>query len=1454
MSLPPRLCALFAFLLSATFSGRSAPAAAAKPLRLRPPAVPLVTIDPYTSVWAFDEKLTEDWPRHWTGKTHGMSGLVRVDGKAYRWMGKADAVEEAAKQFHMSVGATTSSFSFEAGPVRLVVVFASPLLPDDLDVLSRPATYVTFAAFPTDGKPHDVQVYFDVMGEWAVHDVAQKVTWDRPKVDGLQAMRLGTVEQPVLKRKGDDVRIDWGHVLLAVPESEYAPTTAIGHAKAMRAGFAQTGKLPEKDDADMPRAANDRWPALATSMNLSAGGLAHVIVAYDDAHSVVYHEQRLRPWWRRGEGMTTEKMLAAAEADHAKVVARCDQFDKDMRAAAERAGGRDYADLCALSYRQAIAAHKLVASPEGKPFFFSKENFSNGSIGTVDITYPSAPLFLLYNPTLLKGMMEPIFEYTESGRWKKPFPAHDVGTYPIANGQTYGEDMPVEEAGNMMILTAAIAKVEGKPDYAKGHWKALSQWAAYLKEKGFDPENQLCTDDFAGHLAHNANLSIKAIVALGCYAQLAEALGEKDAASEYAKVAKELAGKWQAAAADGDHYSLTFDKKGTWSQKYNLVWDRLLGLNLFPPEVAEREIAYYLTKQNPYGLPLDSRKTYTKSDWIIWTASMAKKPEDFHALVAPVVKYANETTSRVPISDWHETTDGKMVGFQARSVVGGYWMKVLADKLAGPLTGQDGAWEGIAMANAKAAEQREAARRAKRQAAAPKAVEGWAAADGPLMSKFAKDVDPKNVLPEYPRPQMVRKDWQNLNGLWEYAIRPKAEGKPEKWDGKILVPFAAESALSGVMKDVGPDKKLWYRRTFATPAEWREKRLLLHFGAVDWESTVWVNGKEIGVHRGGFDPFSYDVTEALKPEGEQEVIVSVWDPTDAGPQPRGKQVRKPGGIMYTAVTGIWQTVWVEPVPKAAIRSFKVVPDLDAHVVRVTVDADGHAPDTRVIVTVRNPDSTPADESGGFGTVGKEIVLPIKSPRLWSPESPALYIIEVSLGEKPSIDSISGYFAMRKTSIGKDSDGVTRLMLNNKFVFQHGPLDQGWWPDGLYTAPTDAALKYDIEVTKRYGFNMARKHVKVEPARWYYWADKLGLLVWQDMPSGDKGIGASDPDMQRSKESAEIYERELDAMVNALHNHPSIVMWVPFNEGWGQYDTARIVELNRKLDPSRVVNNASGWTDRGVGDVHDWHVYPGPGSPKPEDKRAAVLSEFGGLGLPVEGHTWTPKGNWGYKSYTDSKSLTDAYVDLLRRMHPLIGNPGLSAAVYTQTTDVEVEVNGLLTYDRAVNKIDEARARAAAMKLYGPPPVFKTEPILADARTKPQDWRYTFDAPAEGWKTAAFDDAAWKQGRGGFGTKATPNTTVNTVWDKSDIWVRRGFELPEGKLKDPHLVLFHDEDVEVYLNGVLAFKTTGYTTNYETFPISPEAAAALKPGKNVIAIHCQQTGGGQYVDAGIVDVK
>ncbi|GAB3741087.1 glutaminase family protein [Spirosoma lituiforme] len=829
-------------LLSSLFSGQL-PAQ-----DLRPPAYPLITHDPYFSVWSTTDKLTDSPTRHWTGKPQSLEGIVRVDGQAYQFLGAVPTTYEAiaatgetqaypakytfkkpgagwekpdyaatdwtagtgpfgdtpeaktkwtnkgapnasttiyyrrefnydgnadpaklmlsinhdddvevylngtkildkpdylneyvylplsaagqkalrkgrnvlavhcvsprggsfidvgianpvkamdvttATQTGVTVSATQTNYTFSAGPVNLAVTFMSPLLLDELEVVARPVTYVTFEVRSQDRKSHSVQVFLSESGTLATNTIGQEVVLKAGQAPGLIYQTVGTEAQPVLAKKGDNVRIDWGYAYLAVPQ-ESGNQTGNGMAPGLKQAFLKTGQLPTDNKASVPgnkpRAAAD--VALATVLDfgdVSKPVDKHLMLAYDDLYSVQYFKQNLRPWWRRDEKTTMPALLQTAEKDYSRLKEKCDKFDNRLRADAKRAGGKEYADLCVLAYRQAIAAHKIVAGPKGETLFLSKENFSNGSIGTVDITYPSAPLFLLYNPTLLKGMMEPIFQYSESGQWKKPFAAHDVGTYPLANGQTYGEDMPVEESGNMLLLAGAISGAEANSDYAKQHWKTLTTWVEYLKKDGFDPSNQLCTDDFAGHIARNANLSVKAILGIAAYGQMAARLGDKATAESYLKTAREMATKWQQLALDKtpgqkEHYDLTFENQGdTWSQKYNLVWDKLLGLDVFPKEVTAVEIDYYLTKQKPYGLPLDSRKTYTKSDWIIWTATLAKSDRDFEAFVKPVWRYVNETPTRVPLSDWHETTNAKQVGFQARSVVGGYFIKMLEGKLS----------------------------------------------------------------------------------------------------------------------------------------------------------------------------------------------------------------------------------------------------------------------------------------------------------------------------------------------------------------------------------------------------------------------------------------------------------------------------------------------------------------------------------------------------------------------------------------------------------------------------------------------------------------------------------------------------------------------------------------------------------------------------------------------------
>ncbi|HMI02716.1 MAG TPA: DUF4965 domain-containing protein [Pedobacter sp.] len=580
----------------------------------------------------------------------------------------------AAQQKSVNVTATQTRYEFKAGGIDLSLTFTSPLLLDDLNLISRPVSYITYKVNSNDKKVHHVEVLFNASTNVAVNTPVQEVRAESNNFGPLSILKAGTTEQPVLQKKGDNLRIDWGYMYVATPMVNGATQYVVPLHNAV-ADFNSSAKIKR------PTSLTGTKLSLSTVLRFGKIGVnpkqQYVMLGYDDLESVQLFGQNLKAYWNSDGTKSFNSELVKANGDYAQLMARTNTFDAAMYKTALDAGGEKYAKLCVLAYRQAIAAHKLVKSPQGDLLFMSKENFSNGSIYTVDVTYPSAPLFLAYNPELVKGLLNGIFYYSESGKWKKPFAAHDLGTYPLANGQTYGEDMPVEESGNMLILTAAIARAEGNADYARKHWKTLGVWADYLSKEGFDPGNQLCTDDFAGHLARNSNLSVKAIVALGGYGQLAAQLGETADAKKYTEMAKAMALKWMEMARDGDHYALTFDKKGTWSQKYNLVWDKLLGLGLFPQEVYDTEVKYYLTKQNEFGLPLDSRKTYTKSDWIIWTSVLANNDSDFQALINPVYKYATETSSRVPLSDWHETTTGKMVGFQARSVVGGYFIKML---------------------------------------------------------------------------------------------------------------------------------------------------------------------------------------------------------------------------------------------------------------------------------------------------------------------------------------------------------------------------------------------------------------------------------------------------------------------------------------------------------------------------------------------------------------------------------------------------------------------------------------------------------------------------------------------------------------------------------------------------------------------------------------------------------
>jgi beta-galactosidase/beta-glucuronidase len=573
-------------------------------------------------------------------------------------------------------------------------------------------------------------------------------------------------------------------------------------------------------------------------------------------------------------------------------------------------------------------------------------------------------------------------------------------------------------------------------------------------------------------------------------------------------------------------------------------------------------------------------------------------------------------------------------------------------------------------------------------------AQSWQPAGDKIKSKWAEEVDPENPLPEYPRPQLVRSQWKNLNGIWNYALVEKGGSLPKFFDGEILVPFAIESSLSGVQKRVGENEELWYQRTFTVPSEWKNKNVVLNFGAVDWLTDVWVNDIKVGTHEGGYAPFSFDITPFLE-KGEQKLTVKVWDPTDRGYQPVGKQTNNPRGIWYTPVTGIWQTVWIEPVEETYITHLKTVPNVDGGNVSVLATAEGI--DKHDIVEVKVLENG-NEISAGKAVAGEKVLVDVPNTKLWSPESPFLYDMEVSiLRDGEAIDKVKSYFGMRKISTKRDENGIVRMQLNNQDYFHFGPLDQGWWPDGLYTAPTDEALLYDIQKTKDFGFNMIRKHVKVEPARWYYHCDREGILVWQDMPNGDDHPEwqtrsfFDGKELERSARSEENYRHEWKEIMDLCYSNPSVVVWVPFNERWGQFKTEEITEWTKNYDPSRLVNPASGGNHYDVGDMIDMHNYPEPVMGLYTSKRANVLGEYGGIGLPIDNHLWETGRNWGYVQYKNSKEATDEYVKYAKMLMKLIPY-GYSGAVYTQTTDVESEVNGLMTYDRKIIKLDEERIR------------------------------------------------------------------------------------------------------------------------------------------------------------------
>ncbi len=656
---------------------------------LRPPAVPLVTHDPYFSIWSMSDRLTDQPTKHWTGAVQSLCSLVRVDDKVYRLIGAEPRQLPALAQTHLDVLPTHTVYQFDGANIRVTLTFFTPALPSDLDVLSRPVTYLTWSIQSTDGGTHRVETYFDAAANITVDNMYEPVAWSRYHIGELQVLRMGSEQQPILQKSGDNLRIDWGYLYVIAPPDPGTLQSATVRPEAIES-FARNGRVPDADNLQQDRPYAQELPVLADSFDfgsVSGTPVSHrLLLAYDDLYSIAYFERRLRPYWRRDK-MDTAELIRAALADYSSLEQKAKSFDTELMADLRKAGGEDYARLGALAYRQTLAAHKLTADIDGTPLFFSKENFSNGSIDTVDVTYPSSPFFLLFSTTLLKAQLKPILDYSNLPRWRFPFAPHDLGRYPLANGQQYGageaserDQMPVEESGNMLLMIGGIAQVEGNADFAKTYWPTLTKWANYLKEKGLDPENQLCTDDFAGHLAHNANLSVKAILALAAYGKLAGQLGQNDVSKQYLSMAHDFASKWIQMANDGDHFRLAFDRQGTWSQKYNLVWDRLLDLNIFPKEVISKELAFYKTHANKYGIPLDNRADYTKLDWLAWTASLSNSESEFQSIFSvPAYQFANDSASRVPLTDWYDTKTAKQVGFQARSVVGGIFIQMLSD-------------------------------------------------------------------------------------------------------------------------------------------------------------------------------------------------------------------------------------------------------------------------------------------------------------------------------------------------------------------------------------------------------------------------------------------------------------------------------------------------------------------------------------------------------------------------------------------------------------------------------------------------------------------------------------------------------------------------------------------------------------------------------------------------------
>lgn len=790
---------LLALLISA-FAGSAAQS-------LRPPAVPLVTHDPYFSIWSAADSLTGAETTHWTGRPHRLGSLVRIDGQTFRLMGLAPSRAPALPQSRLEVTPTRTRYTFRHSAVELTLTFLTPALPDDLDILSRPVTYLAWEVVAIDGQEHRVELYFDADPELAVNDPGQSVVASQLEIAGLQVRRLGSADQPVLQKKGDDLRIDWGQLHLATTLDSKARVGCVVLTQA-REHFASNGALPPGPETSFSPQPARSAPGLAASFDLgrvgNAAAFCWLMLAYDDEYSIQYFKQNLRPFWRR-HGDDAAALLRKAAADFPRLQERCTAFDGELVADLRRAGGEAYAQLCTLAYRQTLAGNKIVADANGQPLMFPKENFSNGCIGTVDVLFPQAPFFLTFSPGLTKAMLRPVLDYARSDRWPYAYAPHDLGTYPHANGQVYGmggsdgDRMPVEESGNMLILLAALARVEGDARFVGPYWPMLTQWADYLVKEGLDPQNQLCSADMFGHLPRAANLALKAIIAIGAYAQLCILTERPAEARKYQQIAREYAAQWLVWARDDGRTRLAYHLPGTWGMKHNLIWDRFLGLGLFPDTVADEEIAWYLKVQNRYGLPVDNRTDTSLIDWALWSIAPARRPADFQALLQPIWQYVHETPTRVPLSDWFVTTSAERKGFQARPVVGGLLIKLLTDDSAREKWSRRGA-----------------------QAAGP-----WA----PLPA-----VRPQRpLLPTAPQ----------AAGRWRFTTSPP----PDTWvepafddadwrEGQAA--FGTEGTPGAIVGTRWNQERIWLRRTFELPNRpLRNPRLMVLY---DEAPTIFLNG------------------------------------------------------------------------------------------------------------------------------------------------------------------------------------------------------------------------------------------------------------------------------------------------------------------------------------------------------------------------------------------------------------------------------------------------------------------------------------------------------------------------------------------------------------------------------------------------------------------------------------